>query len=449
MSFVSRLKTHFTELFRLAVPVVVARAGVMTMGFVDTVMVGHFSTSELAYQGLGLAPVATVLVTMLGLLMGTLVVTANAFGTKNFAECGAVWRRSLPYALGLGLFGMLLGLGGEAFLSLTGQSPDLAAGGGAVIMVLGLGLPGNMLYVASSFFLEGIKRPMPAMLLMILANLLNLLLNWVFVFGHWGFEPMGAVGSAWATSIVRTVLGLALCAFIWCMRDHDLFAVRRAAIHPWRDGAPQRRIGYAAGVSIGMETAAFSALSLFAGWLGPLPLAAFSIALNLVVIAFMVAVGLASATAVRVSIAHGQGDVRDVAWAGWTGLAANSLAMLALGLLFALFPDRLAATYSAEPELLLLAVPLVAFGAYMLVVDGGQTVMANALRSRDDNLAPTLLHGFSYLVVMLPLCWLLAFPLGRGAMGLMQGILVASIVSFTILSGRFWWLARRDIRASR
>jgi len=445
-SLASQLVRHASELIRLAGPVVVGRSGIMIMSLVDTIMVGRFSTEELAYQGIGQAPVIPLMLGLMGLMMGTLVSAASAFGAGRFDACGAAWRRSLPLAIGAGVAAAVLCAFGEPLLRASGQSADLAGGGGPVVQILGLGLPAAMVFLTTNFFLEGIKRPLPGMVMIIAANILNALLNWVLVYGHLGFPPMGAVGSAWATTGVRVFLAVGLVLYVWSMTDHARFGVRTRPGGGWAAGRTQRQIGYAAGASIGVEATAFAVMSIFAGWLGAVPLAGYSIALNLISMVFMVAIGVGSATAVRVGIAYGTGSARDVALAGWTGLGINSIAMAAFGILFIVVPDGLVAAYTADPQLEALTVPLVAFCAWLLVVDGGQGVMANALRGRGETWAPTVLHVFSYGFVMIPVCWFLTFPMGHGVMGLFEGILIASVVSAGLLCGRFFWLGQRDKR---
>jgi multidrug resistance protein, MATE family len=441
------IKRHVADLMRLAAPVIVARAGLITMAIVDTVMVGRFSVQELAYLSIGLAPVITLIVAMTGLVMGTLVVTAAAYGAGRPLQCGATWRRSLPFALAIGGVGALICALGQPLLTALGQSPDLAAAGGRVALVIGLGLPAAIIFVTSSFFLEGIKRPLPGMAMMIAANILNVVLNWILIYGHLGFAPLGALGSAWATTGVRIFLAIGLVTYITCvMPERNAYGVWRPAGGGWRSWRRQRRIGYAAGASLGVEAGAFSVLSIFAGWLGPLALGAYSIVLNLIAFAFMVAIGFGSATAVRVGIAHGRGDHAGAARAGWSGLVVNTLAMGAFALIMAIFPAALVAVYSQDPALAALTVPAVAVAAWVLMADGGQAVMANALRGRGETWITTACHVFSYLVVMVPLSWFLALPAGRGVIGLLEGIFIASILSLVLLGGRFHWLAMRDKR---
>jgi len=441
-----RLRRHVTELVRLAGPVVVSRLGIMTLALVDTLMVAQYSSEELAYQSIATAPLGAAIAGCVGLMLGTLVVTSHEFGREDHAMCGAVLRRSLPYAFWVGIAATVVSLLGIPFLRLTGQSEAIAVGGGQVIVVLGLGMAPLMVYIVASFFLEGIRRPMPVMLVMLAGNLLNVLANWVFVHGHWGLPAGGAVGSAWATNLVRLLMALTLLAYIWWLPRGEAFAVRR----PWRGGwkawAQQRRIGYAGGLSIGMEAVAFATLGIFAGWLGIVALGAHAIAFNVLALVFMIALGLASATAVRVGIAYGRGDQPDVVLAGWTGLGLNSAIMIGLGVVLASFAPLIASAYSDDQALLGLAATLIAFTAFILIADGGQVVMAHALRGREDSWVPTWCHAFSYFGVMVPLAYLLAIEFGHGVMGLFQAVLIASIVSVALLSLRFWWLSLRDRR---
>lgn len=438
-----RLRGHVGELARLAAPVIVSRAGLMVMMAVDTAIVGRYAAQELALYGLAHLPNNIMTASGVGLLMGTVTTTAHALGSGDEAECGRAWRRSIPYALMLGVLFALISLLGQPIFQAGGQTEEMAQGGAVVLAVLGLGSPGMMLYITTGFFLEGIKRPTPGMVVMIVGNILNALLAWALVWGHAGLDPLGAVGSAWATAAVRWAMGLALVAYVWWMSDRDRWQVRRPVGAWWSGAKRQRNLGYAAGLSIGVESTAFAALGLFAGMISPLALAAYTIGLNLIALPFMAAVGLASATAVRVGVAYGRGDGSDMVLAGWTGLAVTSAILAGVGVLYHLLPEEIGRIYTGDPELLSHVAPLIAFGAWVLVADGGQTVMANALRGRHDAWVPTALHFVSYAVVMIPVSAYLSLGLGRGERGLFEGILIASVVSVTVLSLRFAALSRR------
>lgn len=443
---VARVRRHVGELLRLALPVVVARTGLLTMPLVDTIMVGRYDTDQLAYLSIGQTIPITCLVIGIGLLIGTVAKTAQAFGQEQYGECGRVWRWAVPYAAALGVVCAVVCFFGQSLLLLFGQTPDMAASGGRIMWIIGLGLPFGLMFTTTSFFMEGIKRPMAGMLAMIAANVLNALLNWVLIYGELGAPELGAEGSAWTTSAVRVFLAASMILYVLHLRDGARFGVRHWPGLRWRDWADQRRIGYAAGVSHGIEVGAFTAVAMFAGWLGKGPVAAYSIVLNLISIMFMVAIGFGMATAVRVGIAHGRRDWPDLALAGWTGLGVNTVAMVVGGIVLVVMPGTIISLYTKDPAVAGIAISVMSIAGVLLAFDGGQGLMATALRGRSDNVMPTALHFVSYILVMIPLCWFLALPMERGVRGLMEGMLVASIVSLVLLAGRFAVLTRRDAR---
>lgn len=432
-------------LIRLAVPIILARAGWMFLSFVDILMVGRFGTNDLAYMSLASSIISVAYVAMMGMMQGTLVVTSNLIGEQRHGELGAVWRRSLPYAFALGVVILLLTLIVEPILLFAGLDPLLARESAQVIQIYGYGMPlGGLVYITSQYFMEALKRPLPAMLLMIAANFVNVLLNWLLIYGHWGFEAMGAAGSAWATSIIRVALTASLIAIIWYQADAEALGIRK----PWRGGfaawREQRRLGYAAGLSFGIEHVAFVMLFVFAGLLGTFDLAALTIVFNTFALFFMVALGLGSATAVEVGIGYGKRDTRYIRRAGWTGWLMTMLMLTLPAICMVSVPEIFARLYTDDPRVLALALPLYVLGGYALLLDTTQTIWSNALRGRHDKWFATASHMLSYVMVMVPLAWYLAFPLERRSPGLFEALIVASVLSVVLLTGRFVLLGRRD-----
>ena len=432
------LRAHLAELVRLASPVIVARAGILTMATADTVMLGHYRATDLAWYGIGVVPFVLLMLIGIGLLTGTLVMTSHARGAGTPQECGVVWRRSLPYAVLIGAVATLLTRFAEPLFLVLGQSPDIAAGGARVTEIAGMALVPTLLYVTTGFFLEGLARPAPGMIIVVCANVLNIALNWLLIFGNAGLPAMGAEGAILATSLTRLGMAAAILSYVWWMADRDAFAVRvRPSGRWWREGREQRVLGYAAGVSQGVETAAFNSLTIMAGLIGPVALAAYAVIMNVTALVFMLALGLGAATAVRVGAARGAGDGHGIAAAGWVGLGMTVAVMGAFSILLFALPESVAALYSDEPALRAALPALIVVLAFVVVPDGGQVVMAYALRGAGDAWVPTASHMFSYLAVMIPAGWLLAFSAGHGTAGLLEAIAFASLVSLAILVLRF------------
>ena len=442
-----RLRRHVTEMLRLAPGIVLARSGIVIMILVDTIIVGRHSAVELGYFAIGNSIVQPIIVTSLGLILGTLVLTANHFGAGDWAECGAVWRRSVVYAAGLGAVGLAICLFGGWILIMTGQTEQLATEGGRVIRIIGWGLPAHLVFLASSFFLEGIARVGPGAVCMVIANVVNFVLALMLVDGFGLIAPMGAEGAAWATTAARWVLAIGMLGYVMLMRDQVAFSVRTAPLGRFTTWRHQRRLGYAMGLSLAVETFAFSIMQQFAGWLGTAELAAFAIAFQLLTISFMVAVGIGSATAVRVGIAYGRGDVRDVVLAAWMGLGLSMIANALIGIGIILFANSITGAFTHDAAVLAMAMPLIFWVAIALVTDGGQAVIANALRGRQDVWVACVIQAVAFLGVMVPLTWFLAFPAGNGAAGLFQGVLIGATVSIFMLGWRLHQLYVRDTRA--
>lgn len=441
-----RIYRHTSELARLAGPIVVSRSGFLMLALADTVMTGRYNTAELAYLSIGMGVVMPLLLTTIGMIMGTLVLTANAFGGERYHECGPVWRRSLTYGLVLGGGCVVVGFFGEPLLLMMGQTADVAHDGGEIFLILSLGLPGHLLFLSSAYFMEGIGRPKMGMFVMIWANILNVVLNWILIDGTSWFGPLGSEGAAWATTASRWFMAISAAGFVWYMADHERFNIRgklTGGLSSWQE---LRRMGYAIALSLGVESIAFASLNVFAGWLGKLPLAAFGLTMNLIALAFMIAIGVGSATTVRVGIAFGRGDYKDAALAGWTGLGVSSTGMMIVAIITYFFAPTLASIYTDDPALLREAIITVAFVTWVYVPDGGQALMANALRGRKDVWAPSIIQTVSFFGVMMPVGYISSFIYETGTVGLFHGILVGCTVSLLWLSLRFHRLTIRDAK---
>lgn len=441
------LREHLVRTMTLAGPVVVSRSGMLVLIAVDTAMTGRAGATQLAYLGIGIAPQVLMTVASVGLLVGTAVLAAQADGAGERTKCGAIWRVSMVHGLVLGAITGLLCLLGEPFLLAIGQEPELARGGGGVLMMFSWAMPPMLVGIAAGFFLEGISRPKPVMVVMLGANVVNVGLNWVLIYGNLGAPAMGAEGAALATAFVRGMVGVVLVAYVMLMRDGPGYGVRAPIVGAWDLGRRLRRIGYPLGVAYGLETAAMMTMVIFAGYMGTIELAGYQIAHNLVALAFMVALGIGTATSVRVANAVGRGDAHGLVRAGWTGLGLCAAAMTLISLPFLMAPGALAAIYTEEAEVLAAAAAVIAVIGLLLVFDGVQGVVMGALRGIGDVWIPAILHLCSFWGVAVPMAALFAFGLDFGAPGLAMGLLVGLSVGSTMLCVRFAIVTKRDIRA--
>jgi MATE family multidrug resistance protein len=355
-----------------------------------------------------------------------------------------VWRIALLHALGYGLILLVLMYAGEAFLLAIGQSEQLAQGAGQVMIVLGWSLPAMLLFIATTLFLEGIGRPLPSLVVMIAANILNGFLNWLLIYGHWGLPAMGAEGAALATTIVRWCMFIAVASYAWFYVDTIRYGVRGPLRDGWRLARTLRRIGYPMALTQGLESGSFAAMMLFAGLLGPVQVAAFQIVMTLIALVFMCALGFATAASVRVGNAVGRRDPRGIRMAGWTAAGLAGCILTACGLVFLGIPQWLASIYTSDPAVLAVASSALALSAIVLIPDGLQAVLMGSLRGIADVWPASAMFFVAFWLVMMPLGYYLGVIQNGGAQGLVTAIFAGCVTAAVLLSIRFHIVSGRS-----
>lgn len=435
---------HLLETLRLGLPVALARAAVLFMLLVTTILVGHAGGMELGAFSLAMAPQLVLMLVGIGLCQGVLVLVAQAHGAGEQGRCGAVLRVGVLQALGFGMvIGLLLQGAGPVFAAM-GQAPDLAERAGRVSAILGWGMPGVLVFNACTFFLEGLGRPRPGLLVMIAGNALSAGLAWLWVADH------GAVGAALAMTVTRCLMGVALALYVWRLRDHASLGVRGSLSHTVRHELPTlgrrlRRLGYAPALAQGLEVGSFSGLILMAGYLGPAALGGYQITMNLVATVFMIGVGLSTASAVRVGQAVGRHDRVNMARAGWAAMLLVVGLTGAIGLSFGSLAEGIAAIYTNDPAVLAVAIPVIGLAGWFVVFDGLQGVCMGALRGCGDVWMPTALQLVAFWALAMPIGGLLAFQTDLGALGLFLGLTVGVVAATVLLAGRFALVSRRAL----
>ena len=440
------LAQHVRRTLGFALPVMVARAGLVIMVTVDTVMTGRVGAAELAYYGISFAPQIVMLTVGIGLLVGVIVLAAQADGAGRPEQCGRIWHLGLALGGGLGLVYALALSRGDAILSLLGQGPEITAGGGRALALWGPGMPAILMFVATTSFLEGIGRPRPGMVVALGANLLNAGLNWVFIFGHLGAPAMGAAGAVLATTLTRWAMLAALAGYVVTMRDGARYGVRAPLAGRFGDLRRLLALGAPFAAGIGLETSAFAATATFAGWLGAVPLAGYQVALNATALIYMLAIGLSTATAVRVANAIGRQDRAGLAWAGWVGTGVAIVLMFAVAAGVALGADGIAALYSGDAAVRAVATAALYVVAWIVVVDGAQGVLIGATRGATDVAVPTAIYALSFWGIGVPMGYGLGVVAGYGVPGLMWSLFAALLAAGLLLGARFHAVARRPLR---
>ncbi len=430
----------------LSLPIVVSQLGQMLMSVVDNIMVGKVGTEALAAASIANAIFTLIMVVGFGLTMAVTPLTAIAFGGGKDEECGIILRQGILVNL---LFGFLLC--GVTFLfseciQYLNQPDEIVGPASLYMKVLGVSMLPLMLFQSYRQFAEGVSFLKPAMVIMLLANIINIFANWIFIYGNLGVAPLGLTGAGIATISSRTFMAVTLMIVI--IKSPKMKRFDPTLNYRKIDFPMMRRllaIGIPAGFQYFFEVSAFAASSIMIGWMGTVALAAHQIALNLASISFMVAMGISSAGTIRVSNAVGRKDIHGTRIAGFSATLLCAGFMALAGLIFILFRFFLPTLYISEKEVIDISAALLVIVAFFQISDGTQAVGLGILRGMTDMKIPTLITLAAYWLIGLPSGYFMAFKLDMGIYGVWYGLLISLTASAFLMMLRFNSKSKKEI----
>lgn len=431
-------RSDLTRLARLAIPIVTVQVGIMLMGVVDTIVVGHVSARELAAASLGHLYYFGVVVVGLGTLWSIDPIVSQAMGARDREAAALGMQRGVVLALALGAVGTLACVPAEAVFRLMRQPEEVVPRAAAFVWMSAPSLAALMVWGTLRQGLQAMKHTREALITIVIGNLLNLALNWVFVFGHLGAPAMGAVGSALSTTICRWVMLGTLLA----LSRHTLSPYLR----PWRRESfasvplfRTLRIGLPIGIMNGVEFSTFAAISVFAGWFGAAAIAGHQVAINLASLMFMVPSGLGSAASVLVGHAIGEGDALHARRVAASALACGAAFMATSALILLAWPREFSHLYTSVPEVVAVAATLIPIAGVFQVFDGLQVVAAGVLRGAGDTRAAMIANIAGFWVIGMPVSLWLGFGASGGVVGLWWGFVagLAAVAVFLVARVRF------------
>ena len=421
----------------LALPMIVGQVGQMLIGLTDSAMIGRLGTVPLAASAFTHGVFGVFFVVGIGFLIPVGVYTARDHGSGDLAGCAAWLRHGRLLALGVsvGAFAALAGLTTQ--LHRFGQPPEVVAIAPPYFLLISASLVPTLFFQVQRQFAESLGHPWEPMLIMLADVLLNALLNWMLIWGHFGLPALGLAGSGIATLVARSIAVAALA--LWLRRAEALTAIRAVPHAGWE---PHRfralhAMGLPAAGCLLFEVSAFAAAALMMGWLGATALAAHQIALSCAAFTFMFPLGLAMAVSLRLSKAFGAGRSDLLRPIGFGALLFSSALMLTFATVFALAGGTLARGFSTDPAVTALAGRLLVVAAIFQVFDGGQVLGAGALRGLTDVKVPMLITFTAYWLLALPAAYGLAFHTPLGPAGVWTGLAAGLACAAGLLWARF------------
>ena len=421
----------------LAFPIVAGLVGQMLMGLADTLMVGHVGTVPLAACGFANTLLSVPLVFGFGVLAGVSVNASHAFGAGKPHLAGESLRGGLAISLVMGLLVALTAHALLRSLPIFGQPAEVNSSAGNYLLLCAWSMPTVFATGSTKNFCEALARPWPPFWIMLGGVLMNVLLNWILIYGNLGAPAMGLDGAGLATLLSRIATMIAM--FLYPALAESL---RAAWPTDWT--APglmpevKRLLGigiHSGGLSL-CEVTGFSFGSLMMGWLGVTELAAHQIALTCAATTFMVPLGIGQAVSVRVGQARGAGRFGEI-----RAIVHGTLGMtLGIAMLFAAvyltLGSWIAGWFTEDPAVRALTAQLLILAGVFQVFDGIQIASSGALRGFGDTKIPFLFGILAYWVVALPVSHLAAFHFGLGASGIWIGFVVGLGVAAVALATR-------------
>ena len=444
---------YYKRNLKVALPVMLTQLGAAMVGLADSIMVGHYGTTDLAAVSFSNAIFFTVMVFAMGAVMGITPLVGHVHGrleklqqlnapeeelAHKHEQITSYLVNGLVYTGLMCIFSLLLLVPCIAFLDRFGQEPEVVACARPYYTLIVLSIIPFLLFCFSKQFLEGLDNTWVAMLITLGCNLLNIALNWVFIYGHCGLEPMGAEGAGWASLIARCLMPV---CFLVAMLLKDewrryiqairlCFITRREVEHLIHIGTP-------IGLQSFAEAFLFTASFIIIGWINKEALAAHHIANQMADLTFMLALGIGSATTIRVSHQLGKGDLHAVKMASRASVHL-CLTMNTIGAAIMIFGRHyIPYIFTEDPQVIPIASSLLIIAGTLQYADGLQCIGAAMLRGIQDVRVPMRIALFAYIGVALPLGLALTFPVGWGAQGMWIAFVIALAITAVLFHVRF------------
>ena len=421
---------YYRRNLRLAFPVMLTQLGAALVGLFDSIMVGHYGTADLAAVSFSNALFFTVMVFAMGALMGVTPLVGYAVGAEEGKErIAAILANGMIFTLLVAVVALALLAPCIPILHLFGQEPEVVQAARPYFTLIVLSIVPFLFFCLCKQFLEGIGNTTVAMIITVACNLLNILLNYIFIFGHWGVRPMGAEGAGLATLIARTLTAVCFVCVMLFRRDwRQYLTLIQRRMFRWQEIGRLIRIGLPIGFQSFVEAFLFTASFVIIGWISKESLAAHHIANQMADLTFMLALGIGSATTIRVSHQLGKGDLQAVRMASRASVHL-CLTMNTIGaLLMITLRNYLPYVFTSDPEVISIAGTLILIAGLFQYADGLQCIGAAMLRGIQDVRVPMRIAYIAYLLVALPLGLVLTFPLGLGA----KGMWIAFVIGLAI-----------------
>lgn len=431
-------KSEYIKNINLAYPVMIGSLGQILVGVIDSLMVGQIGAIPLAAISFANSLLAIPLVFGIGVAYGLTPLVANADGAGNKKKATRLFKNGLIINLIIGVWivGTLMSV--RNIMDAFGQDPNVVTEAIPYYTVVALSFFPLQIFFTYKQFTEGLSDTKAAMRLSLIANGVNVFLNWVFIYGNLGVEPMGMVGAGWATLYSRIFMTITMVLWVHFKKKyHDYMQYWQATKIKWNDMKEILRIGVPSGFQYIFEVGAFASASVIIGTISAKDQAAHQIAISLASISYMAASGFGAAATVRVGNQLGRKDYPTLKVASATIFEMTVIFMTVTGLIYLFGRNFFPMFFNDDISVTSVAAQLLIVATVFQISDGVQVTALGALRGLGDVKFPTWVTFISYWIIALPIGYVLGVVLDYGAIGVWIGLAIGLGVSGFTLWYRF------------
>jgi len=431
--------------FNLALPIILGELSQMFLHIIDTAMVGAVSYKHLAAAALVMSVMNIPFVFGIGITISVSQMVSMASGRNNRKLVSHyLFNGFWLCAISAVIISLAIELSKNILFHLD-QDREVALLALPYLQMMGWSVIPMLLFMALKQFTDGLEHTKTAMILSILALPLNVFLNWLLIYGNWGFPRLELVGAGWGTLITRSVIFIVLGLIILYHTTFQRYVAVRSKewVFRWETLKELLAIGIPSSFQITMEAGAFAVSGILIGTIGAVEQAAHQIALSIASLTFMVSMGLSQAGSIRTSNAFGRNDSGIIRLIGKSTLLMALIYGSLCAIVFILFRNQLPVIFNKNAEVVAMAAYLLLFAALFQISDSTQAISAGLLRGIKDVKVPTYFIGIAYWAIGIPVGCLLAFYFKMGAAGIWTGFIVGLTFSAAFLSLRFKKMSAR------
>lgn len=412
------------------------------------VMIGQIDATNLAAAGLANSVFFLISIIGIGTLTAVSPLVAKAKGAGHTNDVALLFRQGIWASVVLSIFIGIVLFVLTVNLDWFGQDPDVTRLAQSFLHLLNAGTVFMLLFLGAKQFSDGLSITKPSAIITIIGLAVNIFLNWILIYGHWGFPALGIAGTGYATSVTRLLMAVTMIVYIF---RHPMY---KQWLHVKEKSESLKlfkhifTIGLPSGMQYFFEVGAFASAAIMIGWFGKEQLAAHQIALNLASITYMIATGISAAGSIAVGDAWGRKNKTDIIFSGRAALIMSVVFMGFTALLFAVFNHFFVGLYIDNVYVAGMAANLLLIASLFQLSDGIQAVSLGILRGIGDTKVPTIITIIAYWVIGIPVGWVMAKYFDFTLYGIWFGLSIGLTFSAIMLTQRFFKESREfDFKA--